>query len=414
MKGGDKVSTWICTRQNELTHHGIKGMKWGVRRFLNVDGSLTPAGKRRYDEPNQQNNSSPKSNQQPGSNAKKHKIPKNKSLHRLKLEEKYMKQGMSREEAEQAAAKRIRTEQFVAVAAGVTVASCLAYAKYKNYTTDKVFKENTEFQRIMRLSPNAIIRDDSRQYIAINKRDKVKYKGLYAQRLNDLNKTPKSIEQGLKVYDVTMKNKKEMRVASRKRAEDTFKKLYLNDDNFRQTLKEDAKHIGIGRTVFENVRKKIYNGEELNNRDFKKAYDYFNAHVLMDRDLDGNNNKLSNMFFDSLRKQGINAIQDVNDQKYSGYRAKLPIITFDNSFEYTKRVMDDKEIKMNHRKALADVLSPAIMTTGAVYVGKYRITPVMNKVKVDKQVLLYKQEHPNTKMTDSEIEAMIKKELSNQ
>ena len=398
------MSTWICTRQNELTHHGIKGQKWGVRRFQNKDGSLTPAGKKRYDEPNQGTNSTNKKTQN----------TKSKSLHRLKLEEKYRNEGLSKEEAEQKAIKRIKAEAYIAAAAGITVASCLAYAKYKNYTTDKVFKENTEFQRIMRLSPNAIIRDDSRQYIAINKRDKVKYKGLYAQRLSDLNKTPKSIEQGLKVYDVTMKNKKEMRVASRKRAEDTFKKLYLNDDNFRQTLKEDAKHIGIGRTVFENVRKKIYNGEELNNRDFKKAYDYFNAHVLMDRDLDGNNNKLSNMFFDSLRKQGINAIQDVNDQKYSGYRAKLPIITFDNSFEYTKRVMDDKEIKMNHRKALADVLSPAIMTTGAVYVGIYGTTPVMNKVKVDKQVLLYKQEHPNTKMTDAEIRDMVKKELSDQ
>lgn len=37
-------------KEFELQHHGVKGMKWGVRRYQNKDGSLTPAGKKRYSE----------------------------------------------------------------------------------------------------------------------------------------------------------------------------------------------------------------------------------------------------------------------------------------------------------------------------------------------------------------------------
>ncbi len=41
---------------NELYHHGIKGQKWGVRRFQNNDGSLTDVGKNRnYNKRNMKN-----------------------------------------------------------------------------------------------------------------------------------------------------------------------------------------------------------------------------------------------------------------------------------------------------------------------------------------------------------------------
>lgn len=44
-KGGIKV--WEYNYQNELCHYGILGMKWGIRRFQNKDGTRTLLGKRR-------------------------------------------------------------------------------------------------------------------------------------------------------------------------------------------------------------------------------------------------------------------------------------------------------------------------------------------------------------------------------
>ena len=90
------------TGDDYVAHFGIKGMKWGLRRYQNNDGSLTPAGKTRYNK---------------------------KSDRQLKLEAKYQQKGKSKSEAEAAAKKRIKIERVIAattVGAGVVL-----YAKNK-------------------------------------------------------------------------------------------------------------------------------------------------------------------------------------------------------------------------------------------------------------------------------------------
>lgn len=51
---------YIQTSNNTLTHWGIKGQRWGVRRYRNEDGTLTEAGKKRYDRELQKNLQKPK------------------------------------------------------------------------------------------------------------------------------------------------------------------------------------------------------------------------------------------------------------------------------------------------------------------------------------------------------------------
>ena len=393
-QGGDKMNTWTCTRQGELYHHGIKGQKWGIRRFQNKDGSLTPAGKKRYDDSNNTNTSRLKEKKQ-----KTQKIPENKSLHRLKLEEKYMKNGMSREEAEQAASKRIRTEKFVAAAAAVTVASAVAYAKYKGYTSDKIIKENSDFQRIMRLSENQNIRKSGRQYLALDSGDKIKYKGLLARQLQS--------EDGRQIiYDVTVKNKNKLTVASRKKVEDTFLDLYKNDMDFKNLLRGEA-ITGGDDGKLGKIAKKIAKDEKMSDHELrKKAYDYFNV-ILAEQN--PRMKAASEKFYDKLSEKGINAIIDENDRKYSGYKAKMPIITFDGiDYEYVKRAMNSDEINENYKKAEKMLTQPKIIKRGALLVTSVASVPVMNKSISDKKILQYKQDHPNTELTDKEILDLMK------
>ena len=447
------MSTWTCTRQGELYHHGIKGQKWGVRRFQNKDGSLTPAGKKRYDEPNvgrkfvqktsesvtidgqsfkvygrnnkqyadkvakkAKNMGATVSRESKTKEAKKYKIPKNKSLHRLKLEDKYMKNGMTREEAEQAAAKRIRTEKFVAAAAVVTVASAVAYAKHKGYTSDKIIKENSEFQRIMRLDPNAEIRKDHRQYLSFDKKDNIKYKGFLGEHFknqiefeNKVRALDDKKELADKIYDVTVRNNQEIKIASRKRAEDAFVNLFNKDPEFRKNLMDRAKEVNNEMGLQQATGKRLFEGGKTNDRWVRtKAYDYFNS-LLVDDDAKSASN--ANKFYEALRKQGMNAVADMNDKKYSGYNAKAPLITFDGDFSYSKRAMDSSEIVDNLKKAKIMTFGPSLAKTGAFYVGCYSAAPLINKANISKRVLVYKQDHPNTKMSDAEIKAMIIEEL---
>jgi hypothetical protein len=153
-----------------LCHHGIKGQKWGVRRFQNYDGTLTQEGKEKHKEEN-------------------HK--------KLSDEQR----------------KAIRNA--VIAAAAVTAIGVGAYYanKYRNTNLDKVLKSGINIQHMSRTS------------------DEILNKPFYASYLKKDNKSyAKNDFLGAHWnYKMTLSSQKDLKIAGVKTAEKAYKE-WLNSD----------------------------------------------------------------------------------------------------------------------------------------------------------------------------------------
>lgn len=338
----------------ELCHHGIKGQKWGVRRFQKKDGSLTPAGKKRYyDTPelNAQKNDMRSAKVVRNASAREYNraanrysdFPtaankqayrqvqaqyqiddktyqraklkydtnrevariqdkgiefKNKSKHRQQLEEQYKKLGMNDEQAQAASNNRIRTERILAASAAMTVGACALYIANKNrkIKIDGVIKAGETLQRVEMQDTGGKLHDVF--YVAQGKHDMKRYENLLGACRQ---------KQTGHAYMMKLSASKDIKVASQDRCRKTFNDLYAHDAEFRESLKRYDPTIGL-----------------LNNSN--RQYDRFNQELVGMR-----NTGPAKMFYDKLKSAGYGAIQDMNDMKYSGYNAKNPLIVFDNS-----------------------------------------------------------------------------------
>lgn len=345
---------WEYNYSTELYHFGIKGMRWGVRRYQNKDGSLTKAGEKRYSDKSPYEvrtvdgdvfRVSRGSNR--NYNSKKSKVVKTwgehlrevdneklskqssqsmkKSKHRLNLEEKYRKGGLSKEDAEIAADKRIKKERIIAAAAGLTIAAATAYVVNKNLKEkcDGIIKSGKTLQRIEMQDTGGKLYDQF--YAAKDRADKSKYAGL-------LGKT--RLQQTGHAYMMNIGVDKDIKVAGRDKAVKTFEKLYKSDSGFKNAV--------------ESMSKKNIQGGNSANGNIKKMYDNFNSRLVNNRDSDA-----VKKFYGALKSEGYGAIKDMNDSKFSGYKAKNPLIIFDHAGKVSVnsfREMDVKEVNKKYGK----------------------------------------------------------------
>lgn len=322
---------YLITREPDsdyIEHYGVKGQKWGIRRFQKYNGVLTVNGKKRYTEI---------------FNAQKTK-------HRINLEKKYMSNGMSKKEAGNAANKRIKAEKYVAAAGGMTVAACAAYCAYRHIAVDRTISNTTDFQRIMRLNNREAIAP-GRAYVSYKKKDNMLYSGKLADDFRRKNSMPNMFGPAKDIQKITLNFDENIKVASPKRARTTFAKMYKENPEFRKAVNTVNKEMGEYASW--EPHKKLYDSvkKESNMKKSKlltKGYDAFNV-GLADNSEAGK--KMSNMFYAEMRKQGINAIQDLNDKKYSGYHAKDPLIVFKGTYQHSGKTMSNDEILANYKKA---------------------------------------------------------------
>lgn len=298
---------WILLMMDnsELKHYGIPGMKWGVRKFIE--------------------------RQEKG------------KTHRDRLQNKYLEKGYSKEEASKRAANRIRAEKALAIAGGIALTAAAVYYAHHKYTTDEVISKNVDFQKIM-LLPKDAKPSGNMKYLAFKRGDKKRYEGTYSQALL-ANKMLTFSDD--KVAKVTTKFERDIKIASPKRARDTFKKLYNNDSEFRKMVTDVSGLVNEDRNSGTRKQAKAFKALEKlvkgKSKNFHgKAYDGFNTTLVGQGD---KFDKIRDKYYAELKKQGIDAIVDRNDKALSGYKTKRPIIMLGEvAAKHTVKEMSAPEI----------------------------------------------------------------------
>ena len=410
--------------RNVIIHFGIKGQRWGVRRFENEDGTLTEEGKIRYGLHNkngefevqrsaktfyrsQRYTDKPASRELEAEKSSGAAVSKR----REKLINMYKEKGLSQEDAELAAIKREKIEKTLKIAGGIALTAAAAYGTYKvvnmiQNNADVVIPSGTD---VFRTTGDASEELDRAGFVAVEARDAVKYKGLYGQQLQQQQAWNKMFGgTGGGVYQMSAKARGEIRVAGEGKGREIYERLRRTDPQF----VADARAVGERWETSPMALK----GD---------SYRAFNQRLVDHASPEASS--VQKKFYDALKKEGYGGVIDTNDRHNSGYDAKKPVILFNMKDSLTKvsaREIGDSEIASSAKKAWGMIAKSSLMKMGVSALGLTAVGAGIKSVSAYKDLKVheqstarkattkrmvvqnYKKLHPNTQLSDKEIVEM--------
>lgn len=380
--------------QNELYHYGIKGMRWGVRRFQKEDGSLTAAGKKRYDDDLTDSDKRVSSNSD-SKTPRKGLIQKRKD----KLTEHYISKGYKPNAAKAMAEQRMKTEAVLAVVGtiAVTAVAIKVARRIGQDYVDQTFKSGKIIQNIG-ANPNANFKDTP-FFAAVNRSDKKAYGMNYANEKRAMVKRGDREYKG--IFNNQIKLTGDVRRASVANAQKIFYKKMDSDPQFRKEVLDTLKKTSYSdsKAVGEYLQK---------GKHARKLYDRFNQALATPQFQAAGIHK---KYYDEMKKHGYNAILDINDTRYSGYKkiSKSPTIFFgDDKWEkISSRKLSDTEIDKNVQKFAIGYIAKNQGKSIAKVVGAVAGVKALND---QSSVNQYIKAHPNTKLSRQEILERVKEE----
>lgn len=325
---------------NELYHYGVKGQKWGVRRYQYADGSLTPAGKKRYSNP---------------STASIMNMTVKEVVNRTRTQitgrqyvDTYLKQGTT--------FNRIQTSD-----------------KFEKYAFYGTYKKRDSDEYLGLFGKNLTSRAESEAKRAEKEANASGSEADLARAKELRNRA-----DNMKVYQLKLETVKKLKVPSDENASHITADL-LKEKQFKDNVIasiNDSKEL-MRRPTQQVLFKQAQNAlnkepHKLTSSEKTAIYKAFNLSLVNHKPYEI---EAQNRFYDELKKKGYNALLDYNDKDYSSYHAKRPMIVFDTDSVKLQAVTqaDPKVMDKLNKKYNAYRYRREISANTLGYMAKYGV-----------------------------------------